>query len=180
MTSEARLRPLSMLASPVTVLALPQLRFGEPDVIRHDSERVPLEIYSMVGLVPLFAAAVVEPSTLAKLPVVMQMVGNVLNRREFLKSVLPAFVESGEDGTRLLAVVNRTQLAAILQRALDQARFLSQYCVRSLSRAMPHTRIHSRSGASAMMREQAAPSADEEGVRTGSEHASAVQEGKVA
>jgi len=105
------------------------------DVIRHDNERVPLKIYSMVGLVPLFAAAVVEPSTLAKLPVVMQTVGNVLNRREFLKSILPTFVEAGEDGTRLLAVVNRTRLAAILQRVLDEAQFLSEYGVRSLSRA---------------------------------------------
>jgi len=104
-------------------------------VIRHDNERVPLKIYSMVGLVPLFAAAVVEPSTLAKLPVVMQTVGNVLNRREFLKSILPTFVEAGEDGTRLLAVVNRTRLAAILQRVLDEAQFLSEYGVRSLSRA---------------------------------------------
>ena len=91
------------------------------DVIRHDNERVPLKIYSMVGLVPLFVAAVVEPSTLAKLPVVMQTVGNVLNRREFLKSILPTFVEPGVDGTRLLAVVNRTRLAAILQRVLDEA-----------------------------------------------------------
>ena len=105
------------------------------DVIRHDNERVPLKIYSMVGLVPLFAAAVVEPSTLAKLPVVMQTVGNVLNRREFLKSILPTFVEAGEDGTRLLAVVNRARLAAILQRVLDEAQFLSEYGVRSLSRA---------------------------------------------
>ncbi len=135
MTSAARLRPLSMLASPVTVLALPQLRFGEPDVIRHDNERVPLEIYSMVGLVPFFAAAVVEPSALAKLPVVMQMVGNVLNRREFLKSIPPTFVEPGEGGARLLAVVNRTRLAAILQRALDQPRFLSECGVRSRFRA---------------------------------------------
>jgi hypothetical protein len=104
------------------------------DVIRHDTERVPLEIFSMVGLVPLFAATVVEPSTLAKLPVVMQTVSNVLNRREFLKSVLPTFVEPGENGTRLLSVVSRARLAAILQRVLDETQFLSKYGVRSLSR----------------------------------------------
>jgi hypothetical protein len=87
------------------------------DVIRHDTERVPLEIYSMVGLVPLFAATVVEPSTLAKLPVEMETVGNVLNSREFLKSILPTFIEPGENGTRLLSVVSRARLAAILQRS---------------------------------------------------------------
>jgi hypothetical protein len=36
-------------------------RWRRYDVIRHDTERVPLKIYSMVGLVPLFAAIVVEP-----------------------------------------------------------------------------------------------------------------------
>jgi mannosylglycerate hydrolase MGH1-like protein len=104
------------------------------DVIRHDAERVPLEIYSLVGLVPLFAATVVEASTLAKLPAVMQTVGNVLNRREFLNAILPSFVEPGQNGTRLLTVVSRERLAAILQRVLDEAQFLSDYGVRSLSR----------------------------------------------
>lgn len=104
------------------------------DVIRHDTERVPLKIYSMVGLVPLFAATVIESSTLAQLPVVMQTVGNVLNRREFLKSILPTFIEPGEKGTRLLSVVSRARLAAILQRVLDETQFLSEYGVRLLSR----------------------------------------------
>jgi hypothetical protein len=104
------------------------------DVIRHDSERVPLETYSMVGLVPLFAATVVDAATLAKLPVVMQTVGNVLNRREFINSVLPSFVEPGHNGARLLSLVDRDRLAAILQRVLDEEQFLSEYGVRSLSR----------------------------------------------
>jgi len=104
-------------------------------VIRHDSERVPLETYSMVGLVPLFAALAMEASTLDRVPVVMQTVGNVLDSREFLRSILPSFVEPGRDGTRLLSLVNRDRLAAILQRVLDEEQFLSEYGVRSLSRA---------------------------------------------
>ncbi len=104
------------------------------DVVRHDSERVPLEVYSMVGLVPLFAATVVEASTLARLPIVMQTVGNVLNRREFVKSILPSFVEPGRSGTRLLSVVSQSRLTAVLRRVLDETQFLSDYGVRSLSR----------------------------------------------
>jgi hypothetical protein len=38
------------------------------DVIRYDAERLP--IYSVVGLVPLFAASIKEPTELAKLPFV--------------------------------------------------------------------------------------------------------------
>jgi hypothetical protein len=89
------------------------------DVIRHDRERVPLKIYSMVGLVPLFAATVVEPAMLARLPVVMQTVGDALNSREYLRSILPTFVEPGEGGTRLLSVVDRDRLASILERVFD-------------------------------------------------------------
>jgi hypothetical protein len=126
----------------------------------HDNERVPLKIHSRVGLVPLSTAAVVEPSMVAKLPVVMQTVGNVLNRREFFRSILPTFVESGVDGTRLLTVVNRVRLAAILQRVLDEAQFLSEFGVVS--------------------REYAAhPYSFQERLRTGNESA-AVQGGKVA
>jgi len=88
----------------------------------------------MVGLVPLFAAVVVEPSTLAQLRAVMQTVGNVLNSRQFLESILSSFVEPGMNGTRLFAVVDRDRLAAILQRVLDETQFLSDYGVRSLSR----------------------------------------------
>jgi hypothetical protein len=58
----------------------------------------------------------------------------VLSSREFLSSILPTFVEPGENGTRLLAAVDRTRLAAILQRVLDETQFLSDYGVRSLSR----------------------------------------------
>src|SRR5262249_54999776 len=39
------------------------------DVIRHGAERFPIKIYSMVGLVPMFAAAVKPPELLARLPV---------------------------------------------------------------------------------------------------------------
>jgi hypothetical protein len=119
------------LAMPCAPAGSARLTF---DVIRHDAERVPLEIYSLVGLVPLFAATVVEASRLTKLPAVMQTVGNVLNRREFLNPILPSFVEPGQNGTRLLTVVSRERLAAILQRVLDEAQFLSDCGVRSLSR----------------------------------------------
>jgi hypothetical protein len=104
------------------------------DVIRHDTERFPLKIYSMVGLVPLFAASVMDPGSLARLPILKRNVDLVISSREFLRDILPAYVEPGRDGMRMLSVVNRDGLTAILRRVLDQTQFLSDYGIRSLSR----------------------------------------------
>jgi hypothetical protein len=104
------------------------------DVIRHGAERFPLKIYSMVGLVPLFAASVKGPAALAQLPLVTQTVADVLDSRRFLKSILTSYVEPGRDGVRMLSVVNRESLVEILRRVLDEAQFLSDYGIRSLSR----------------------------------------------
>src|SRR5262245_23667316 len=51
------------------------------DVIRHDAERLPLKIYSVVGLVPLFAAGIKEPAELAKLPFVTRTIEFILQSR---------------------------------------------------------------------------------------------------
>ena len=88
----------------------------------------------MVGLVPLFAASVMEPAALARLPTVGRTVDFVLNSRQFLKSILPAYVEPGRDGRRMLAVVSRESLTEILRRVLDETQFLSDFGIRSLSR----------------------------------------------
>jgi len=104
------------------------------DVIRSGTESQPVKIYSMVGLVPLFAASVVDPATLSEVPVMAQAVDHILERRPDLREVLQSWVEPGTGGARLLSVVHRDALADILGRVLDEAQFLSDYGVRSLSR----------------------------------------------
>ena len=104
------------------------------DVIRHDTERLPLKIYSVVGLVPLFATGIKEPAELAKLPVVTRAIDFILNSREFLKAILPSYVQPGRQGRRMLSCVDRDGLVEILGRVLDETQFLSDYGVRSLSR----------------------------------------------
>jgi hypothetical protein len=104
------------------------------DVIRHGDDRLPLKIYSMVGLVPLFAAAVIDGATLNEMPVVVDTVQTVLDKRPDLRMMVPGWVTPGKDGTRLLSVLDRDRLAAMLRRVLDETEFLSEYGVRSLSR----------------------------------------------
>jgi Mannosylglycerate hydrolase MGH1-like glycoside hydrolase domain len=104
------------------------------DAIRHGTERFPLRIYSMVGLVPLFAASVMERSALQQLPMVTKTVDFVLENRRFLRNVLPSYVEPGHDGMRMLTIVSREALAEMLRRILDEKQFLSPFGIRSLSR----------------------------------------------
>jgi hypothetical protein len=105
------------------------------DAIRHGADHLPLKVYSLVGLVPLFATTVVQDSVLATLPRLMVETNQVLSARKDLHVLFPTFLELGVDDTRLLSVVNRERLVDILRRVLDEDQFLSEYGVRSLSRA---------------------------------------------
>jgi len=80
------------------------------DVIRYDAERLPLAIYSMVGLVPLFAASVKAQDHLARVPIVTRTVDLALGHREFLKVLLAGYLEPGRDNTRMLSIVGREGL----------------------------------------------------------------------
>ena len=112
----------------------PEARFYF-DAIRHDSGRLPLPIFSMVGLVPMFAASVKDAASLSRLPLVGDAALQVLERRADLKQFLPGFVQAGHEGRRMLSVVSRESLIEILARVLDESQFLSSFGVRSLSRA---------------------------------------------
>src|SRR5262245_7210397 len=59
------------------------------DVIRYGDIRLPLEIYSMVGLVPLFATAVIEPAALDTMPAAVRTIQDVFEARPHLRSLLP-------------------------------------------------------------------------------------------
>jgi mannosylglycerate hydrolase MGH1-like protein len=108
------------------------------DAIRHDRERVPLRIFSIAGLVPLFAVSVKEPTEIARLPILKRAVEEAFGSREFLKDILPSYIAPGRDGKRMLSVVSRDNLRSMLERVFDGQQFLSDYGVRSLSRAHEH------------------------------------------
>ncbi|HJZ73605.1 MAG TPA: hypothetical protein VKE51_17815 [Vicinamibacterales bacterium] len=105
------------------------------DVIRHDSARQPLRIFSMAGLVPLFASMAIDTSLRERLPQFAPSVEDVLHSRQDLCRLFPSWVVPAPDGTRLLSVLSRERLASVLERVLDESQFLSEYGIRSLSRA---------------------------------------------
>jgi len=105
------------------------------DVVRLSSGACfPVGIRSAVGLVPLTAVRVLQPSETAGLDRFMERAREFLRERpEMLENVAPLGEEAG-DAPVLLSVLDRERLVAVLRRMLDPAEFLSDYGIRSLSR----------------------------------------------
>jgi len=100
----------------------------------HDQHHY-LKVRSMVGLIPLFAVEVLEPSTLDQFAGFKRRFQWFLNNRPNLQRHLASLETDGEQSRRLLAIVSPFErLKPILQRLLDETEFLSPYGVRSLSK----------------------------------------------
>jgi hypothetical protein len=99
---------------------------------RREASRL-IKVRSQVGLVPLFAAQVLEHSWFERLPAFKARYEWVLeNRPELTEGLVCVWTP---DGTKcLLSLVNYDRLKKILARTLDENEFLSPCGVRSLSR----------------------------------------------
>ena len=94
---------------------------------------VPLKVRSQVGLIPLFAAMVLEHSWFERLPGFKARYEWLLaNRPQLTRGLMCVWTP---DGARcLLSIVGFDRLRRILERTLDPGEFLSPYGVRALSR----------------------------------------------
>jgi len=98
---------------------------------------LPLRVRSMVGLVPLFAAEVLEDRVLERLPGFARRLRWFLENRADLAqntSYMAVCQRTGLGGRRLLAIPSRERLERVLRRVLDPREFLSDHGIRSLSR----------------------------------------------
>jgi hypothetical protein len=104
------------------------------DVLHLPHGAYPLRIRSMVGLVPLFAVASLEPVVLETLPRFARRMRWFLDNRPHLAEHVVS-QRTPEGGTRwLFALVGGERLRRVLRYVLDEAEFLSPYGVRALSR----------------------------------------------
>ena len=122
--------------SGVTGLWDEQDGFYYDKMITPEGEMLPLRLRSMVGLIPLFAAEILEDSYLQKLPGFAKRMHWFLENRPELASHIfyrpPS--SSNPSGRHLLAVAPRERMERILRYMVDEAEFLSPYGIRSLSK----------------------------------------------
>jgi hypothetical protein len=120
--------------------------WDEEDGFYYDLLRLPdgsaqrLKVRSMVGLLPLCAATIVEEEQRKRVPRAMAQLQKRLRRMpELLKSVHPT--GPGHFGVAergILALINPERLRRILTKMLDENEFLGPYGIRSLSKFHEH------------------------------------------
>ena len=120
----------------------PDGMWDEEDGFYYDVLRLPdgsasrLKVRSMVGLLPLCATTVVEPWQRERVPRVMMVMRERVQRMpELLKSIHPTGpAHLGYADRGIVAMVNPERLRRILSRMLDEKEFFSPYGIRALSR----------------------------------------------
>jgi hypothetical protein len=100
-----------------------------------NGELLPLKVRSMVGLIPLYAVEILEPELLDKLPDFKRRLEWFFNYRPDLAALVSHWNEPGRGNRRLLSLLRGHRMKCVLRRMLDESEFLSDYGIRSLSRA---------------------------------------------
>ena len=105
-------------------------------IIDHQ-DPIPLRIRSLVGLLPMCAVTVLKQKTIDALPgFKKRMDWFLVNRPDLLKYVTFRRVPGSKNpGRCLLAIPTESRLRKSLQRMLDSEEFLSDFGIRSLSKA---------------------------------------------
>ncbi len=107
-----------------------------------DGKRMPMTVRSMVGLIPLFAVETLDPELLEKLPAFKRRLEWFIDNRPDLTGACACMRAPGEEGRRILSILDGDKLKRVLKYMLDEKEFLSPYGIRSLSqvhRDRPYT-----------------------------------------
>ncbi len=105
------------------------------DLLRPPGESpIRVKAFSVVGLIPLFATRVLDPALLEAVPAFAVHLEQLAREHPTLFGDCICFASPDASGRRLLAIVDEHRLLPILDRLLDEDRFLSAHGVRSVSR----------------------------------------------
>jgi mannosylglycerate hydrolase MGH1-like protein len=104
------------------------------DVLHTPEGARPMKVRSLVGLVPLFSAHVIEPEQLARLPKFERRMRWFLYNRSDLCHLVTRQATDGGRKRRLLSLVGADRLTRVLHTMLDEREFLSAHGIRALSR----------------------------------------------
>lgn len=111
-----------------------QDRFFYDVLHRPDGGNEPLRLRSIVGLMPLFAVQVLEQHEHECLPGLRERLLEFMHHRPDLASLVSRWNEPGQGNRLLLALLRGERTKDLLKRMLDEAEFLSDFGIRSLSR----------------------------------------------
>ncbi|MFP3982987.1 MAG: MGH1-like glycoside hydrolase domain-containing protein [Desulfurivibrionaceae bacterium] len=103
-------------------------------LITPDGERHLIDVYSYVGLIPLFATEIVTPDILEKTPRFKALLDEHRGGMFDGHTICACPHKTNEHGERLLSLVDHTMIPRILKRLFDSDEFLSAHGIRGLSR----------------------------------------------
>src|SRR6266404_5582939 len=111
------------------------------DQLYLDGRTTRLKVRSLVGLLPIIAAEVIEDEVVKKLPGFEKRLQWFLDNRKDLAEHI-SYMDSDGQGHqhrhRLLAIPSRERLERVLRYMLDESEFLSPYGIRSVSKYHEH------------------------------------------
>ncbi|HVW39584.1 MAG TPA: glucosidase, partial [Pirellulales bacterium] len=114
-------------------------QFYYDKLIADSGEVIALRVRSIVGLIPLFAVETLEPEMLARLPGFERRLNWYFKHRPELAALVSRWEEPGLGERRLLSLLRGSRMKKLLRRMLDEAEFLSDFGIRSMSRAHAET-----------------------------------------
>jgi hypothetical protein len=100
-----------------------------------DGSRLPLKVRSIVGLIPLFAVDTLEADVIGSMKGFRRRMEWFLANRPDLAGNLASMTREGVAERRLLSLVGRDRLRALLRRMMDPEEFLSDFGIRGVSKA---------------------------------------------
>jgi hypothetical protein len=105
------------------------------DVLHTESGKsMQLKLRSMVGLIPLFAAEVLDQDIMKHVPEFEKRLNWFLENKPGLANLVSRWCEVGVGERNLLSLLRGHRMKTLLQRMLGETEFLSDYGIRSLSK----------------------------------------------
>ena len=104
------------------------------DKLKLEGDAIPLRTRSLVGLLPMIAVEILQEKKLKKLTDFTKRMNWFIANRPELAHFVSFCPVSGRENHRLLAVPSKDRLEKIFAYLFDEAEFLSEHGIRSLSR----------------------------------------------
>jgi len=104
------------------------------DHLERGNDYIPIRLRSMVGLLPMVSASVLDVDLIDKLPGFKKRMMWFLENRKELASQITYMERRGDIPKMMLAIPSRKRLERLLGYLLDESEFLSDYGIRSMSK----------------------------------------------